>query len=215
MTIDLRSDAGPLYNCPTMTIAQAAQIQIRRAHIVDVPEMSRIINEAAELGLMLPKALVKLYENIREFHVAVVPGEEGQPEMVVGVCGLSIVWANLAEVASLAVAPLWRGRGVGGRLVRACVEEARELGIRKMMTLTYERAFFERHGFHVVDRQELPLKVWTECVRCPKNQACDEIAMIRILEDVPELELPRAPVPSSERYMVPVTLTKSIRGAGE
>src|SRR5690606_23948784 len=91
------------------------------------------------------------------------------------------------EVYALAVAPQWRGKGIGRRLVLSCVDEAEELGLQRLMTLTYEQRFFERCGFHVVDRQNLPLKVWSECIRCPKNQACDEIAMIREL-GVPQIE---------------------------
>ena len=175
---------------------------IRPATVADVPAMARIINDAAEFGLMLPKSLAVLYENIREFQVAA----DGAGH-VIGVCGLSIVWANLAEVVSLAVDPDHRGRGLGRRLVEACVEEARRLGIRRLMTLTYERAFFERLGFKVVDRQQLPLKVWSECVRCPKNDACDEIAMIRELHDVPELQAPPPTHPVPGEYTVPVTLS--------
>ena len=72
---------------------------------------------------------------------------------IVGVCGLSIVWANLAEVVSLAVDPAYRGRGLGKRLAQACLDEAARLGVRQVMTLTYERAFFEKLGFSVVERQ--------------------------------------------------------------
>jgi amino-acid N-acetyltransferase len=172
---------------------------IRRATVADVPAMGQIINDCAEFGLMLPRSLSSLYENVREFHVAVDGG--GQ---VVGVSGLSVVWANLAECCALAVAPSQRGKGLGRRLVEACVEEARVLGIRTIMTLTYERVFFEKLGFAVVDRQNLPLKVWSECVRCPKNQACDEIAMTRVLEDVPELVVARPAPPPADQYVVPI-----------
>ncbi len=163
-----------------------------------MPAMGKIINDCAEFGLMLPRSLASLYENVREFHVA----DEGG--RVVGVCGLSIVWANLAEICALAVEPSQRGKGLGRKLVEACVAEARELGIRTIMTLTYERAFFEKLGFAVVDRQTLPLKVWSECVRCPKNQACDEIAMTRVLEDVPELVVPKPAPPAPDQYVVPI-----------
>ncbi len=176
--------------------------------------MGRIINDAAEFGLMLPKSAAVLYENLREF-VVVEDDDSGE---VVGVCGLSIIWADLAEVVSLAVRSSHRGRGLGGALVGACLEEARALGVPKVMSLTYQRAFFERLGFVVVDRQELPLKVWADCVRCPKNEACDEIAMIRVLEgvespegigDAPARELGVA------RYEAPVVLTSSVlAGAG-
>ncbi len=178
---------------------------IRRAGIQDVPAVSSIINGCAEYGLMLHRSLAFLYEHLRDFHVAVEAGR------VVGVCGLNIVWANIAEVYSLAVAADFRGRGLGKRLVLSCVDEAEELGIPRLMTLTYEREFFARLGFKVVDRQELPLKVWSECVRCSKNQACDEIAMIRTLEDVPEPVIPApAPVPAAGEYEVPVVLSVSV-----
>lgn len=184
---------------------------IRRATVADVPTMGQIINDCAEFGLMLPRSLSSLYENVREFHVAEdgetpggTPGESSGGGQVVGVCGLSVVWANLAECCALAVAPSQRGKGLGRRLVEACVEEARVLGIRTIMTLTYERVFFEKLGFAVVDRQNLPLKVWSECVRCPKNQACDEIAMTRVLEDVPELVVARPAPPPADQYVVPI-----------
>lgn len=181
---------------------------IRPATVADVPAMARIINDAAEFGLMLPKSLAVLYENVREFQVAQAePASAGGSAEVIGVCGLSIVWANIAEVVSLAVDPAYRGRGLGRRLVEACVDEARRLGIRRLMTLTYERGFFERLGFEVVDRQHLPLKVWSECVRCPKNAACDEIAMIRELHDVPELQAPPPTQPPQGEYVVPVTMS--------
>ncbi|XAM00417.1 N-acetyltransferase [Phycisphaeraceae bacterium D3-23] len=186
---------------------------IRRATVADVPVMGRIINDCAELGQMLPKAQAVLYENIREFHVAEMPDADGTPT-VVGVCGLSVVWANLAEVASLAVDPDFRGHGLGRKLVEVCLREARDLGIRKVMTLTYERAFFERCGFTVIDRMNLPLKVWSECVRCPKNQACDEIAMVREFEDIPEVAGMKPP-PKPLDYEVPVVLTTRGRAPGQ
>ena len=182
---------------------------IRPAAIADVPTIGRIINDAAEFGLMLPKSQAVLYENLREFQVYEDP-DTAEP---VGVCGLSIIWANLAEIVSLAVAPSQRGRGVGRQLVEACLDEARRLQIRKVMSLTYEQRFFERLGFSVVDRQELPLKVWADCVRCPKNEACDEIAMIRTLEGVEEPADLAPPPPAASRFEVPVVLsTTAARG---
>lgn len=166
-------------------MTDADDMLIRRARVADVPEIARLINDSAELGLMLPKSLASLYENVRELFVAV------EKDRVVGVGGLSIIWADLAEVCSLVVDSGCRGKGLGGRLVEASIDEARRLGIRRLMTLTYERAFFERLGFEVIDRQKLPLKVWSECQRCPKNQACDEIAMIRVLDDVPQISIPQ------------------------
>jgi len=172
--------------------------------------MGRIINDAAEFGLMLPKSLAMLYENVREFHVA----EDEASHAVVGVCGLSVIWAGLGEVVSLAVSTEQRGKGLGKKLVAACMEEAKKLGIKRVMSLTYEQRFFERLGFAVVDRQELPLKVWADCVRCPKNEACDEIAMIKVFEDVPEpAGAPVAPTTAQgARFEVPVVITSTAAG---
>ena len=178
-----------------------AETVIRPAAVADVPAIHGIINDAAELGLMLHKPMGRLYETVRMFHVAEDAGG------VIGVCGLSIIWADLAEIVSLAVAPSARGRGIGGRLAQACLDEARDRGIRRVMSLTYERGFFERLGFGVVDRQTLPMKVWADCVHCPKNHACDEIAMMRVFDDLPQLEVPRPPVPAG--LEVPVVLTNS------
>ncbi len=171
---------------------------IRHAVTRDVPAMGKIINDCAEYGQMLHRSQSYLYEHVREFHVA------EHRDQVVGVCGLGIVWANLAEVYALAVIPPARGRGWGKHLVHACIDEARKLGIRKLMTLTYEDRFFSACGFETLDREKLPLKVWSDCVRCSKNQACDEIAMIRVLEDVADVAPEQPPV--TERVDVPVTL---------
>lgn len=174
---------------------------IRRATVADVPSMGKIINDCAEFGLMLPRSLSSLYENVREFHVAEETGGGGR---VVGVGGLSVVWANLAEVCALAIEPTQRGKGLGRKITEACIDEARTLGVRTIMTLTYEQAFFEKLGFSVIDRQQLPLKVWSECIRCPKNQACDEVAMTLVLDDVPELGVPKPAAPPVDQYIVPI-----------
>ena len=189
----------------------AGQVKIRPAAIADVPAMHRVINDAAEFGLMLHKSFGHLYENLREFQVAedAAAVSPANPTGVIGVCGLSIIWADLAEVVSLAVDAAHRGRGLGGALTQACLDEAHALGIRRVMSLTYEQAFFERLGFAVVNRGQLPMKVWADCVRCPKNQACDEIAMMRTFTDLAPLpDIPRPPQPAS--LEVPVTLTNSV-----
>ncbi len=173
---------------------------IRIATVPDVPEMVATINEYAERGLMIHRSLAETYDHLRDFHVAASGGR------VAGVAGLRIMWANLAEVYSLAVRGDARGHGLGRRLVEACVEQARALGIRRVFALTYERAFFERCDFHVVDRRELPLKVWGECIRCPKHEACDEIAMVRVLEDVADhgTPLPTTDQAGEVEYDVPI-----------
>jgi amino-acid N-acetyltransferase len=103
---------------------------------------------------------------------------------------------------------------LGSRLVEACVAEARQLGVARLMSLTYEKHFFERLGFTVVDRHTLPHKVWSQCIHCAKHDACDEIAMIRVVEGVEEVQ---APIPDAayheEDIPVPITIgTRQVDG---
>ena len=172
---------------------------IRPATIHDVPRIQEIINSHAELGRMLFKSLAQLFEDLRDF--AVYVDESGR---VVGCAAVTIIWADLAEVRSLAVDETARGRGIGRALVEWCVEEARRLGIRKLMSLTYEQRFFEKLGFDVVAKESLPLKVWSDCVRCPKRDGCDEIAMVRTLHDVPVPEGVPVATPTPRGVSIPV-----------
>lgn len=141
--------------------------------------MQRLINRFAERDEMLPRALHELYETIRDFFVL---EEEGE---IVGIAALHVNWANLAEVKSVAVAEHCRRRGFGQRLVQACIEEARELGVAALFCLTYQPEFFRSLGFREVDRGTLPRKVWSECIRCPKFNNCTEIAMSLVVLETP------------------------------
>lgn len=170
---------------------------IRPATIHDVHRIGEIINSHAELGRMLFKSYAQLYEDLRDFAVYEKDGR------VVGTAALSLIWADLSEVRSLAVDDAYRGQGIGRRLVEWCVDEARRLQIRRLMSLTYEQPFFERLGFEVVAKETLPLKVWSDCVRCPKRDGCDEIAMVRVLHDVPIVAMPTAP-PTPRGVSIPV-----------
>ncbi|HWE03958.1 MAG TPA: N-acetyltransferase [Tepidisphaeraceae bacterium] len=170
---------------------------IRPANIHDVPRIQQIINSHAELGKMLFKSFGQLYEDLRDFGVFEEGGE------VVGCVALTIIWADLAEVRALAVDESARGRGIGRRLVQWSVSEARRLGIARLMALTYEQKFFENLGFAVVPKETLPLKVWSDCVRCPKQQGCDEIAVVLELPDVIRPDQPAAP-PTPRGVSIPV-----------
>lgn len=142
-----------------------------RATIGDVDAIHELVNFWAARGDMLPRTKGETYENLRDFFVV---RENGG---VVACGALHIVWADIAELKSLAVAEDRQGRGYGQRLVRACVGEARRLGLDRVFALTYRPAFFERLGFGQADVMALPRKVWNECYRCPKFPGCNEIAM--------------------------------------
>jgi len=147
-------------------------VEIRQAGLDDVREMQRLINSYAEEGRMLARSLGELYENVRDHFVAV---EDGR---VVGCAALAIVWDDLAEVKSLAVDRDLSGRGVGSRLVEACIAEARSMGVERIFVLTYVPQFFRRFGFAEVDRNQLPHKIWAECIKCPKFPECGEVPMV-------------------------------------
>ena len=147
-------------------------MQIRPAKISNARDICALVNYYAERGHMLHRSLESVYDSLREFHVAISRGR------LLGCVAVDVFWANLAEVKSLAVSPGARGKGIGGRLIEAAVADARSLGIKKLFALTYEKEFFLKQGFRVIDRQKLPDKVWRECIACPKADACDEIAMV-------------------------------------
>jgi amino-acid N-acetyltransferase len=147
-------------------------IKIEKACIGDVSQMHRLINYFADRNEMLARPLSEIYENIRDYFV-VRDGDE-----VIACVALHVMWEDLAEIKSLAVAEGSQKRGIGDELVKACLDEAKELGLSTIFCLTYKPGFFERVGFSRIDKMELPHKVWTECFRCPKFPNCDEVALI-------------------------------------
>ncbi|MBI5091580.1 MAG: N-acetyltransferase [Candidatus Hydrogenedentes bacterium] len=141
--------------------------------VQQVSGIKSLIDAGVKQGAMLPRALMELYEGIRDFHVYV--DEQG----VGGCCALHVDMRELAEVRSLVVREDLRGSGIGAHLVEACLVEARALGISRVYALTRVNGFFQRLGFHEVDRRSLPTKVFNDCVRCHLFPECDEIAMVR------------------------------------
>jgi amino-acid N-acetyltransferase len=146
----------------------------------DVPAICDLIRTFADRKLMIRRSLGELYESIREFQVAV--DEQGQ---IVGCAALHVFWEDLAELKCLAVAESAQGLGLGRRLVDACWDAARELEIATVFTLTYVPEFFERCGYHRIEKSELPHKIWNECVRCPLFPSCHETALVRSIHPDP------------------------------
>ena len=151
---------------------------LRKAHIADVKAIHKLLLANAQKNLLLPRSLSQLYARLRDFFV-VSRGEDGP---VVGCCALSLCWEDLGEIRSLAIAEQDQSCGLGAQLVAVCLDEARQLGLPRVFTLTYVVDFFERLGFRVVDKNTLPQKVWTDCMNCPNFPECDETAMILALE---------------------------------
>lgn len=146
---------------------------IRKAKISDIKELHNLINFYADRGEMLPRSLNELYENIRDFLVFEEKGE------ILGCCALHVSWEDLGEIKSLAVKSGYTGKGIGRKLVEGCLEETNDLGIKKVFALTFKPEYFEKRGFRKIEKDELPHKIWSECINCPKFPNCDEIAMLK------------------------------------
>jgi len=144
---------------------------IRKAKIGDARAIQGLIEESASKGEMLHRSLSEIYDNIRDFYVF-----QGNRSLL-GTCAVHICWEDLAEIRSLTVLEEERRKGIGSKLVRACLDEATQLGVRKVFALTYEPSFFQKFGFGIVDKAVLPHKVWSDCLKCVKFPDCDEIAL--------------------------------------
>ncbi|MFO7831737.1 MAG: N-acetyltransferase [Desulfuromonadaceae bacterium] len=151
---------------------------IRKARIDDAKAIHKLLSEYAEAGKMLSRSLADIYQTIRSFYIYEDEGE------VAGISCLQIWWEDLAEVRSLAVSSSQAGKGLGRDLVEACESEAQQLGITRVFALTYQKDFFARMGFEMIEKNELPQKIWGDCMKCPKFPDCDEIAMAK---DIPAL----------------------------
>ena len=145
----------------------------RKARFQDAETIYNLIYDYAQKGEMLARSRNTLYETMRDMVVA--ENEDGE---VVGVGGLHITWDSLAEVRSMAVSPKYKRHGIGSGIVKELIREGKEMGVKKIFTLTYKPQFFVTLGFREVKKEDLPHKVWKECIDCPKFPDCDETAMI-------------------------------------
>lgn len=147
-------------------------MKIRKARISDLKRVHSLINAFAKQEQMIPRSLNDLYETLRDFVVCEIEGD------ICGVCALHIMWEDLAEIRSLAVAEEFHNRGIGRKLVKLCLKEAKDLGLKRIFALTYQPEFFKRLGFSDIDKSSLPQKIWGDCLRCHKFPECDENAVI-------------------------------------
>jgi amino-acid N-acetyltransferase len=156
-----------------------APLIVRPASTADVPAMVELINSYAANGEMLPKSLNQVYQNIRDFCLAERAGR------LLGCGALHVLWDNLGEVRSLAVAAEVRGQGIGGRVMQVLLADAAQLGLPRIFALTRRPGFFARWGFAEVERDTLPRKIWVDCIDCIRFPQCDEVAVVRDAEAMP------------------------------
>ena len=148
-------------------------MKVRSAKISDARAIHSLINSYAERDRMLFRSMADIYENLQAFTVAELDGN------VVGCCALQIIWSDLAEIKSLAVDEANTEKGIGKMLVAAATDQVAKLGLPRVFALTLNPDFFQKLGFKVIEKDTLPMKVWSDCAKCPKQQNCDEIAVIK------------------------------------
>jgi amino-acid N-acetyltransferase len=150
---------------------------IRKATIEDIKPIHALLMHYGAQGKLLPRPLSQLYDDVRNFTVCV----DLKKNEIVGCCALQFCWEDLAEIRSLAVREDYLGQGIGAQLLEAAFEEAKTFKIKKIFTLTYKPEFFKKFGFVKIDKSNLPLKIWSDCIHCVKFPDCDETAMIKEL----------------------------------
>jgi amino-acid N-acetyltransferase len=148
---------------------------IRKPSIAEAGEIKKLIDPFVKEGIILPRSLHSLYTTIRDFWVGSM---DGDPSLITGCCALHISWIDLAEIRSLAVRKEFQGNGAGTELVNACLKDARDLGLKRVFTLTYIPEFFKKMGFSEVDKAKLPNKIWADCIHCQYFPDCREIALM-------------------------------------
>lgn len=144
--------------------------EVRQALPADAPQLHAILESYAHEGILLPRTLEEIYMLVPTFVVAA-----NGPE-ILGFGALHIYDSSLAEIRSLAVHPERRRHGIGRFVVERLVARARKMHIPRVFALTYQGGFFERLGFTKVDKQQLPQKIWHDCVRCAHFPVCKEDA---------------------------------------
>ncbi|HMP58337.1 MAG TPA: N-acetyltransferase [Gemmatales bacterium] len=147
---------------------------VRPAVVADVPAIVALIQHHAAQGKMVPRPADEIYTQLRSYWVAEADDAPG----LAGCASSHLYWSDLAELKGLAVAAGWEGRGVGRALCLACHDELRRLGVRRVFALTGTPRFFERLGYRIGDKKELPRFIWGECVRCPSFPVCQEEALV-------------------------------------
>jgi amino-acid N-acetyltransferase len=133
---------------------------VRRARTGDVRGIRALVDANVRSGRLLDKATVTLYEDIQEFWVAA--DEDGR---IAGCGALHVMWEDLAEIRTVAVADGQHGRGIGNQIVLALLDAARDVGVRRVFVLTFAVEFFRRHGFAEIEGQATTPEVYAELLR--------------------------------------------------
>lgn len=152
------------------------EIEYKKARLSDIPNMQKLVEPEVEAGIILPRTSDEIATNIRSYTLAYKDNE------LVGFCALHIHTPFLAEIRSLIVKENYRGQKIGEGLINKCLDEAKTLGLQKVLTLTYKQSFFERLGFVEIPKESLPEhKIWADCIKCKHFPICNEVSLIKNL----------------------------------
>ena len=146
---------------------------MRKATLKDAKKIQKLVNGFAGEGTMLPRSLNEIYDNIRDFWIVEENGE------IIACCALHPVWDDMVEVKSLAVDRTYHRKQIGRKLVEACLGEASEIGAARAFALTFVPDFFEKLGFEKGHKEDMPHKIWSECIKCPHFPDCDEVLVVK------------------------------------
>jgi amino-acid N-acetyltransferase len=149
-------------------------ILIRKAKIGDVPEIQKVITVYAKKGRMLFRKHEAIVQDLRDYYVA----QDSRTKEIVGSIALHIYSDRLSEIKALAVTKDYHGKGIAKRMIKKCLQEAKDLGLGKVFVLTYVDQLFKKLKFIPANKQQLPEKIWKECSVCEKALKCDEICLV-------------------------------------
>ncbi|MBN1409966.1 MAG: N-acetyltransferase [Spirochaetales bacterium] len=149
------------------------EFTIRRTTVLDIDEIFQLTNTMAKQGLMLPRSKYKIVSMIANFLVV----EENTTKKIVACGAFAPLWTDIGEVLALAVDKDYWGKGIGSKLVKCLLLEAKRMKINDVITLTYQAEFFQKLGFKLTSKDIFPRKLWRECLECPKLEQCDETAL--------------------------------------
>ncbi len=149
-------------------------IRLRKARLTDIEAMQALVAEDIREGTILPRSDDEVATNIRSYILA------EEEERLVGYAALHIHSARLAEIRSLIVDKAYRGKGVGAKIVRFALDEAKTLGVGEdVLVLTYVPEFFKKLGFSEIAKEGIPEhKIWADCIKCIHFPVCNEVAMV-------------------------------------
>lgn len=149
------------------------EVNFYKPTVAHIKEMQSVVKEEVDNGTILLRTEDEMANTIRSYTVVEVDGQ------IAGFTALHIHSARLSEVRSLVVSKKFRGLKLGKKLVEACIEEAKKYGLKQILSLTYQKGFFESLGFYEIEKEKIPEhKIWADCIRCKHFPICDEIAMV-------------------------------------